>query len=173
MLLQLGSDGVYLEFPEGTPEHVPGAKVVLLFRRLKSWMDSGHRLYCSDANLGDIVLEMQDEKDAAPVARMMMTLALRLRDAEAQSNSTGPDAQTEDAQEEMTHTRCSAEHSAVVPLPNDTVGELPTSSTIRSRRRAADALPVDIDHEEGGAPMHLAINNHVRSPTVAPTVVSA
>ena len=84
VLVQLGSDGLYIVFPEGAGE-LPPAELRLPFQRLTSWMDSGQRLHCNDASLGEVVLDMQEAQHAASVARMMMTLAVRLRDAETAS----------------------------------------------------------------------------------------
>ena len=118
VLVRPGSTGLHLEFPEGTRELEPGTDLVLPYRRLRSWMELRHRLYCNDADLGEITFDMQDEQAASTVARMMMTLALRLREAEAQSDCAGPDAQAVGAEQDAT----------VVPVPHDASCEQPSTS---------------------------------------------
>jgi hypothetical protein len=160
VLVRLGSSGLHLEIPEGTTELAPGTDLALPFRRMKSWMDFGHRLYCNDASLGEIVLDMQDEQDASSVARMMMTLALRLRDAEAQSDCTGADDHSVHADQDVTHA-CTAA-PPVVPVPHDAaVEQPPTSFRSRARRRGSDSGLVDYSNEEIGD-----VANTVQAPMV-------
>ena len=159
VLVRLGSGGLHIEFPEGAQALPPGAELQLPLQRLKSWMDFGHRLYCNDMSLGELVIDMQDEEDSASVARMMMTLALRLRDAQNRSNV----AETEGTEQPA----CSAA-SPVVPLPND-AGDEQRSATYRprARRREPDDGPVEDSCGECDAAVNRA-QDHVQSPTVVP-----
>lgn len=157
VVVRLGSVGLHIEFPDGSQAVAPGAELQLPLQRLKSWIDFGHRLYCNDASLGELVIDMQDEEDSASVARMMMTLALRLRDAQNQSNV----AQAEDAEQPA----CSAA-PPLVPLPNDAGGEQrPATFSARARRRESDDGPM----ADGCGAAGNRAQDHVQSPTVATT----
>jgi hypothetical protein len=173
--VKLCNHGVQVAFPGGTQVYAPGDELLLSFRRLRSWWVSGETLFCSDARLGDIALEMQENGDADRVARTMMTLSLRLRDEEvAPIQDDDVMRETDPEESRRTHSRDDPELVAAVPA-EQALGEGSESASgirlrgIQQRRRELGRLELVHDHDDSLVNPHgpAAAVDHVQTPPVA------
>ena len=175
--MKLCNHGVQVAFPGGTQVYAPGDELLLSFRRLRSWWVSGETLCCTDARLGDIALEMQENGDADRVARTMMTLSLRLRDEEvAPIQDDDVMRETDPEESRRTHSRDepSDDPELVAAVPAEqALGEGSESVSgirlrgIQQRRRELGRLELVHDHDGSLVNLQGPAVDHVQTPPVA------